>query len=120
MLQLDVNDSENKDEYKDLLFLLLWDSYHKLLRRLVIGISAQFNWELKSMNSDDSKKVLTADFRNVGANDLIVLLDQHPTARYYKNINSANSKYFEENSTVKQHLENAIGAPPSDERLRYR
>ena len=66
------------------------------------------------MNSDDSKKVLTADFRNVGANDLIVLLDQAPYARYYKNINGANGEYFEENSTVKQHLENAIGAPPSD------
>ena len=103
VLQLDVNDSENKDEYKDLLFLT--SSTVGFVPQTPppvgeLGISAQFNpEELKSMNSDDSKKVLTADFRNEGANDLIVLLDQAPYARYYKNINGANGEYFEVNST---------------------
>ena len=88
VLQLDVNDSEKKDEYKDLLFLTSKTvGFVPQTPQSVgeLGISAQFIPEdLESIESDGNRKVLAADFRNIGANDLIVLLTKHPTPAIIK------------------------------------
>jgi hypothetical protein len=113
VLQLDVEDSESKDEYQDL--LLLTSSGVGFLPQNTVGknkISELFIAnEFKSIHTDGTLRVLASDFRNSGASDLIDLSSIPPHIRYFKNINGAR---FEKNSTVSKNLQVVIDESPSD------